>query len=432
MDNKLDYIKRAIKRTYKRYTGERTDGKATIQDVAKFFNIPICEENQDDFEIVNIDFKIPVIEVLNTKTNTIYKAEYTSDARLFNYWGDKIRFNIVNVISPISEWESLYYIGGEEPIISRMVFKNNDKKLIFIKENANHISMFSLSKGIGYEIQYGQDVLYDGEVKEQKLLTKRYVVDKDSPSSACNNFQQLYNYGVFDWIKTNCRQDKYSYEKNSKVIYVINQFRQEGVCSYLRGICLEDVNKKYASDDMPIDISTRIFADTSQDNPLSAMVFEYGCDGLHHYVDIIKEKNDIKIKHNSFRYCYDGPKDIDVLDNEEFILPLFNEGNISIAEIENIIGVIEFKLKDKKLARIIANELCAFGKRIALRNNLMEEESDPLAPKELIDKSFEDLANLVGGNKEEYFRLAEEQFQAAIDLKGTLEQGRSRVLEKNC
>ncbi len=117
MDNKLDYIKRAIKRTYKRYTGERTDGKATIQDVAKFFNISICEENQDDFEIVNIDFKIPAIEVLNTKTNTIYKAEYTGDARLFNYWGDKIRFNRVNVISPISEWETLYYIGGEEPII---------------------------------------------------------------------------------------------------------------------------------------------------------------------------------------------------------------------------------------------------------------------------------------------------------------------------
>ena len=32
-----EYFKRAIKRAYKRYTGERDDKTATIADVAKFF-----------------------------------------------------------------------------------------------------------------------------------------------------------------------------------------------------------------------------------------------------------------------------------------------------------------------------------------------------------------------------------------------------------
>ena len=39
--DRIEYLKRAIKRTYKRYTGERQDGSASIKDVADFFNIPI-------------------------------------------------------------------------------------------------------------------------------------------------------------------------------------------------------------------------------------------------------------------------------------------------------------------------------------------------------------------------------------------------------
>ncbi len=34
-NDKIEYLKRAVKRTYKRYIGERTDGKATLIDVLK-------------------------------------------------------------------------------------------------------------------------------------------------------------------------------------------------------------------------------------------------------------------------------------------------------------------------------------------------------------------------------------------------------------
>ena len=50
MNNKreIDYLKRVVKRTYKWYTGERTDGTATIADLAKLFKLPLDEENLAD------------------------------------------------------------------------------------------------------------------------------------------------------------------------------------------------------------------------------------------------------------------------------------------------------------------------------------------------------------------------------------------------
>ena len=77
--DRIEYLKRAIKRTYKHYTGERSDGEASIKDVAKFFNIPIDETRLDTYSINEIDFKIPSIELKDNLTNTIYKALYTSD-----------------------------------------------------------------------------------------------------------------------------------------------------------------------------------------------------------------------------------------------------------------------------------------------------------------------------------------------------------------
>ncbi len=47
--DRIEYLKRAIKRTYKRYTGERTNEKTTLLDVAKFFNIPIDKSRMEDY-----------------------------------------------------------------------------------------------------------------------------------------------------------------------------------------------------------------------------------------------------------------------------------------------------------------------------------------------------------------------------------------------
>lgn len=424
--NSLEYLKRKIKRTYKRYTGERTDETATIEDVAKFFNIPVCVVNRDDFKIVNIDFKIPAIEMFNTKTNTTYKATYTSDAKLFNYWGGKVKFNRVIMASPQCEQESLYYIGSETPIISRMVFRNNDKKLVFVRENPNYISLFSLSDGTGFEIQYAQDIIVKEQMQEQILLTKRYIVNE---KNRYDTFEQLYTYSSNLWVPRNGHQDKYTYETTSGVIYGIKEFEQEDLCRYLNGICFENANRSDIERFFPNNMNAN-YPTSNLGNFASYAVFECNVDDIRHTIIITKDENNIKIKHKSVKYHYDDGLNIENLDDEEFALPLFSKGNISIEEIENIMGVIEFKFENKKLARIIANELSAFGKKIAFRKCKMEEEQDLLAPKEFIYEPFEAIETLIGENKEEYFRLAEEQFRMATDLKSSLEQGKTRVLDK--
>ena len=62
-----EYFKRAIKRAYKRYTGERDDKTATIADVAKFFNVPIDKERLNDYVIKDIAYDDPSISIIDTK-----------------------------------------------------------------------------------------------------------------------------------------------------------------------------------------------------------------------------------------------------------------------------------------------------------------------------------------------------------------------------
>ena len=91
----IDYLKRKIKRTYKWYTGERTDGTATIFDLAQLFKLPINGENLEDYEVKSIDFKVPSIEIISKTTSYRYFAEYSACSDLLNYGGSG-ELNFIN------------------------------------------------------------------------------------------------------------------------------------------------------------------------------------------------------------------------------------------------------------------------------------------------------------------------------------------------
>lgn len=44
-------LKRVVKRTYKKYTGGRIDGKTTLLDVAKLFSISIDKPRRKDYVV---------------------------------------------------------------------------------------------------------------------------------------------------------------------------------------------------------------------------------------------------------------------------------------------------------------------------------------------------------------------------------------------
>lgn len=168
----IEYLKRAIKRTYKRYIGERTDGKATLLDVAKFFNIPVDESRREDYSIKKIDYNTPSIEIKDQKKDITYKAIYTGNADLLNFSG-ATEFNSVISTIPLRTEESLYYIGGETPIITKMTFTDGEYELVFEREMANSVGMF-VNDGIKMVIRYLQDVVYDGRNVKQSLFNRIY------------------------------------------------------------------------------------------------------------------------------------------------------------------------------------------------------------------------------------------------------------------
>ena len=140
-EDRIEYLKRAIKRTYKRYIGERTDEKATLLDVAKFFNIPIDETRLKDYVVKEIDYKVPSIEIMDENNNISYIANYTGDLDLLNFSGPT-QFNSIVSISPTRKEERLYYIGSETPIITKMTFSDGEYELVFERQMSNSVGLF--------------------------------------------------------------------------------------------------------------------------------------------------------------------------------------------------------------------------------------------------------------------------------------------------
>lgn len=168
--DKIEYLKRAIKRTYKRYTGERTDRKTKLTDVAKFFNIPIDESRLTDYQITKINFKEPSIEILDMQTDTTFTATYTSDADLLDYGDREVIFNSLISTNPQRKLETLFYIGDEIPIITKVTFSDNDYDLVFEKEMPHSIGFGNISEN--FIVRYLKNMNYENQNVQQPLLTR--------------------------------------------------------------------------------------------------------------------------------------------------------------------------------------------------------------------------------------------------------------------
>ena len=212
-NDKEEYLKRVIKRTYKRYIGERTDGKATIVDVLKFFNISIDTTRLEDYDIESIDYNIPSIKVVDKKDNTTVTSKYTEDAKLLNYSGNTKFINVI-ITNPNYRIESLYYTNSTIPIISQLTFIKDDYELTFEKERENYFG-FGISADTRFVIRYKKNIKEGRKTGKQSLLTKIYQI-KDS-----NTFEQDYTYDLQHLINYNDRQDKYCYNEFGTIIYVI-------------------------------------------------------------------------------------------------------------------------------------------------------------------------------------------------------------------
>lgn len=424
--NRIEYLKRAIKRTYKRYTGERTDGKATLLDVAKFFNIPVDESRTEDYVVSKIDYNVPSIEIKDEKNNIFYTATYTGNADLLNFSG-ATQFNSVISISPIRKEESLYYIESETPIITKMTFTDGEYDLVFEREMANSIGIF-VNDGVRMAVRYLQNVVSDRRKVKQPLFNRIYK-NSYKNEEFDGAFEQTYTYGLNHFIKWDDTQDKYAHIRNNNVIYGINELEQKDFCNYLRGVCFESTNIP-VSDYFPLNMYAKDYPLLSEDNIKSAMIFKFGTENsIHHSLQVYKGKDEINIMYHSKKHHYEGNYYEETVSNEEYSLPNLSDGTISSEEIQNVLASLQARLGNTVVLDIISNELNTFGTKIDIRKGIVQEVLDPVSPKLFIDKSFDEICALVSANKDDYFRLIREQFEIAANINRTPEKGKSKVLK---
>lgn len=420
----IEDIKKKIKKAYKKYTTEEKDKKILLSELAKFFNIPIDEKREQDYIVNKIDCNTPEIKIIDKNKGITYAAGYTGNADLL-YASRPVELNRVISTSGERQEESLYYIGESNPIITKMTITEGEYELVFEREFPNSLNMFHSSRdGVKMAVRYVQNVNYDGRIVKQPLFNRIYK-NKYKNLSCRDSFEQTYTYGEQNFIKREATLDKYTYIRNDSVIYGINELEQKGICHFLYGVCFE--NAKIPIDHyFPMNMYKKDYPSLDEDTTISAMLFiATTADDVRHKMEIYKKEDSINIRYYSEKYY----PEIMPVATEELILPNVSAEKISSNEIENILSLLQEKIEDSLIFNIIKRELTTFATKIDNRKRLVQEELDPLSPKLLIDKSFDEINTLINENKNAYFSLIAEQFRNAVNISDTKIKEKTKILK---
>lgn len=414
----------------------------TAKKITEHFNIPIDESRIQDYIIQNAKLTgAAEIELTDTKNDITYTASYSNNATLLNYMGGKIQFLNLTVVNHTIKIENCYYIGNDNPIISRVTFTDKEYGLVFEKEIPNLIHN-STNNGIKFSMDYFKNMIYEGQNVQQQLLTKIF---KETCNCGENFdfFERLCTYGMSRrYIQTDNEQDKYVYSKNNNIFYGINRFEIKNICRYFRGICFERTDVPNVGYYMGYYLRNILFESKNipfaDEKYISAIVLKGGTGEVNkHSLEIYKYKCDnkadnqcsIQIRYHIEKCFYRNGhnKDVEILEHQDLEYPAIAEGNITSIELRNIIKMLQAKYNDDKFITIASDELETFAHKIDIKNGVVQEELDPLSLKLLMDKSFEEIYAMVSANKEEYFRLAAEQFEAATNIAQSKDNMKTKV-----
>lgn len=409
--DKIEYLKRVIKRNYKRYTGERNDGEATLKDVTDLFNIPVDESRLDDYIIKNIDYKIPAIEVLDKETNTIYRSKYTCDADLLNYSAPgSVKFISVQSFNNNYNTDSIYYIGDNKAIMETITFKKDKYYLTFEKESFHNLGLFS-TRGNKVTIRFSQDFMVDNKQKNQLLFNKIF----DSSMDSNDSFEQKFTYGMYNYINAKGKYDKYTYVVNNNVICGNNEYETNDLKKIMRSVCFEDARCEL-KDYFPMNMYINNFPDIGDYDSDSLMLFSGFIDHFINRLAIYK-CNGFFIKYNYETNLSNDEKNRDntVIDNSMYV-PMKTAGKITSEEIDILIDYILLEYPNNEFINLAIEDLKCFKNKIDENNKEKERDEDLLDPKLFLDKSIAEIADLIASDKDNYFSLIKQQFNNAAGI----------------
>lgn len=396
---KVSELKKLLEDIYNSYLNEN---RKSIIELGKFFNIEVFEERTNDYKVLNIDVDNLSIEIRDEKYGIIYKSFYTKNCDMLNYNGNILRFIIVGEISDERYLERIYNIGDAMPIITRMIFEENEYALVFEKEESISEDTF-LDNGKKLTIKYLKS---DSHGTYAPILT-RVVKVSDSDS-----FEQTYTYSDTNKVKEDNSFNKSVYVVDESVIYVVNEASFDKHISYLKGICIENMSadiSKY----MPYGIDIKNYKRLASKDTLSAIIFKGIIENNFHLLEIYKDSNYITISHRVQNNMLDEVE-VKKVSNESIELPVIANGKISINELHRIIDSLD---KKDEFIQMVLSDILFFIKKIYIKNGLVEEEFDPLSPRLLLNKDFDLISMAIARNKSGYFRFIDEQFNSKNNVK---------------
>lgn len=375
--SKIDYLKRVVKRTYKWYTGERTDGTATIADLANLFKLPLDEENLADYEITAFDSTIPSIEILCKKNNSTYYAEYSEKSELLSYSGCEEKFinHIINY-SNTHKRETTHSLWYDEIYYDRFSIKINDNQTIQL--NRFGPNPYSVMSPLFTQTSIS---LYNSDSKN--LGNIDYSIR--SPKSDAYEFEmETIGWNREYWYKLNNGMiyalDEHS-DKIHTVIFAENVFK--GIDTYL------PTNYKiesYVNAENGILTNEQVYS----------VINLYG--PTHTSIHIFKECKIFKVKYST-RKSWDDPEE-----NFEYLIPVLNSCNpIDYMECEYLANELKKYISNEEVSKMVFEKLHEIKVTLMISKGMVKKEETVLSIEKYMKLPFDESMKLFAENKDEIF-----------------------------
>lgn len=425
LECKIKYLMN-IKRKYECSITEKTNSKVLIKDLANFFKIPIDKERIEDYQINTINFDDISIEITDSQTNTTFIANYSKESEVLGFIAYEEIIKFINIVSKSSFFERkwVYYIGEEKPILERLIIYNEEYGLLFKKTMPKVINGIYKQDGIQLFVSYFKKDEHKHECELLRTLYKTNYTYKN-----INSFEREY---VADSIMTydKNRPDHFCYDVNGDII-VGTKLRSNNY--FIDGACFEKIDGNMITEvfaGAPGESQIKNYSEFDTSLTESAILYagySYLGKVLYYDLEIKKTNESISIKYSIKDRSNIFPNPIVFLETN-CVIPNIQKNNITIAEVDNIILELQNEFEDGFIQFVI-NELMTFKWKLSMKNGLVQEILNPLSPKILINKPFEEIYDFVSTNKEEYFKLIREQFESATNIAQIKENGQSRILK---
>jgi len=383
-----------------------------LLEILQVFNIPLDTTRLNDYRITKYELdknlRHLIIEIIDTKTHTVFEIINSTvskiTGRAFADEGD--RFNTVTIKDSNTERNIYYYEGEALPSLEEAKISYGDYSIFLSKSEPYVIRGWNKFDCDYFLIQlcaYDKNVLnlkYTTNYKERCIKSFRQVAVADRLS-----------IGFLD-IGFDC-SNHFCYEESSGNIILGNKLKSPKW--YIDGACFEEFNKS-AFEGLfydEFDASPLYQYPISELNNESFIVYK-GYSFLEetsytHLISITKTNEGIKINYTIKDRDMQSLQPI-ILDTG-FVIPISNEGKITVDEINMLIAELQTRFPDDDFIAFIISELESFINRISIRDGVEEEVLSPINPKVLYGKPFSDVYEEISSNKDYYFSLLQELFE---------------------